>query len=173
MFAMQLGVSCVCSTAYRQMSWMASHTFESLMPIECKSLPTPEGKDRDEREYVFSAQSSSGGIQRFKAGHHGSKHNLGVAYVQRETRGFWKTRIADWGSPSGRTHSPSASAFRFAQLTHQLGTFSSSQSISAEAQHPTAHMLWHGVNAIATTLVTHRPFPYQSNRLGPSRSAPH
>ena len=40
------------------------HTdFDSLMPIECKRLPTPKGDDRDEREYVFSEHTSTGGIQ--------------------------------------------------------------------------------------------------------------
>jgi hypothetical protein len=75
------------------------HTdFDSLMPIECKRLPTPHGKDRDVREYVISRYSSTGGIQRFKAGHHGSIHRFGamIAYVQQETRMFWRTQIAEW-----------------------------------------------------------------------------
>lgn len=51
--------------------------FDSLMPIECKRLPTPPGKDRDEREYVFNQNASTGGIQRFKDGHHGAVHLIG------------------------------------------------------------------------------------------------
>lgn len=72
--------------------------FDSLLPIECKRLPTPKDKDRDEREYVFNRHASTGGIQRFKAGHHGASHKLGamIAYVQQETCMFWITRIADW-----------------------------------------------------------------------------
>jgi len=75
------------------------HTeFDSIMPIECKRLPTPDGSDRDEREYVISRYSSTGGIQRFKEGHHGSAHTFGamIGYVQEETVGFWNTRIAEW-----------------------------------------------------------------------------
>jgi hypothetical protein len=75
------------------------HTdFDMLMPIECKRLPIPKGKERDEREYVISRYSSTGGIQRFKAGHHGSIHRFGamIAYVQQETRMFWRTQIAEW-----------------------------------------------------------------------------
>jgi hypothetical protein len=75
------------------------HTeFESLMPIECKRLPIPAGKDRDEREYVVSQYSSTGGIQRFKAGHHGATYTLGamIAYVQGETTTVWDTRVAGW-----------------------------------------------------------------------------
>ena len=75
------------------------HTdFDMLMPIECKRLPIPKGKDRDAREYVISRYNSTGGIQRFKAGHHGSIHNFGamIAYVQQETRMFWRTQIAEW-----------------------------------------------------------------------------
>lgn len=72
--------------------------FNTLLPIECKRLPTPTGKDRDEREYVFSQHSSTGGIQRFKAGHHGAGHAHGamIAYVQQETSGFWSRKVAEW-----------------------------------------------------------------------------
>ncbi len=72
--------------------------FESLMPIECKRLPTPQGNDRDEREYVVSQYSSTGGIQRFKAGQHGAAHKLGgmIAYVQEETRTYWIGRVTQW-----------------------------------------------------------------------------
>ena len=72
--------------------------FDALVPIECKRLPTPKGKDRDEREYVFSRYSTTGGMQRFKAGHHGSAHRLGamIAYVQDETAADWDRRIAGW-----------------------------------------------------------------------------
>lgn len=72
--------------------------FDTMLPIECKRLPTPKGKDRDEREYVASKKSSTGGIQRFKAGHHGGNHTLAamIAYVQDETSIIWQDRIACW-----------------------------------------------------------------------------
>jgi hypothetical protein len=72
--------------------------FDPLLPIECKRLPTPKGKERDEREYVFNRNASTGGIQRFKAGHHGAAHKLGamIAYVQQETCKFWSVRITEW-----------------------------------------------------------------------------
>jgi hypothetical protein len=75
------------------------HTdFDSLMPIECKRLPTPKDKGRDEREYVISRYSSTGGIQRFKAGHHGATHAFGamIGYVQEETTAAWDKSIAGW-----------------------------------------------------------------------------
>jgi hypothetical protein len=75
------------------------HTeFDSLMPIECKRLPTPQGNGRDEREYVISRYSSTGGIQRFKAGHHASTHTFGamIGYVQEGTTAVWETRVAGW-----------------------------------------------------------------------------
>jgi len=46
------------------------------MPIECKRLPTPKGDDRDEREYVFSEHTSTGGIQ--------------------ATTAFWDESVAKW-----------------------------------------------------------------------------
>lgn len=72
--------------------------FDALLPIECKRLPTPKGKDRDEREYVFSENSSTGGIQRFKQGNHGANHSLGamIGYIQQETISFWSSRVSDW-----------------------------------------------------------------------------
>jgi hypothetical protein len=72
--------------------------FDALLPIECKRLPTPKDKDRDEREYVFNKHASTGGIQRFKAGHHGAGHKLGamIGYVQHGTCSSWTTRVAEW-----------------------------------------------------------------------------
>lgn len=72
--------------------------FDTLLPIECKRLPTPAGARRDDREYVFNQHASTGGIQRFKAGHHGAGHRLGamIGYVQAETCAFWNTRVTEW-----------------------------------------------------------------------------
>jgi hypothetical protein len=72
--------------------------FDTLLPIECKRLPTPLGTDRDEREYVFSQHTSTGGIQRYKAGHHAAKHELAamVGYIQYDTCEFWNHRVSEW-----------------------------------------------------------------------------
>lgn len=75
------------------------HTqFQSLLPIECKRLPTPQRKDRDEREYVVTKHGSTGGIHRFKFGHHGAAHRLGamIAYVQEMTFSHWLGRVNGW-----------------------------------------------------------------------------
>lgn len=72
--------------------------FDALLPIECKRLPTPTGADRDEREYVFSRHSSTGGVQRFKDGHHGAIHKLGgmIGYIQKDTCKHWSSQVAKW-----------------------------------------------------------------------------
>lgn len=75
------------------------HTiFDTILPIECKRLPTPSGADRDPREYVFSQHASTGGIQRFKCGLHGAAHNLGamIGYVQEGTSDSWRNKVAEW-----------------------------------------------------------------------------
>ena len=85
------------------------HTdFDTLIPIECKRLPTPMDKDRDEREYVISRYSTTGGIQRFKAGYHGATHDLGamIGYVQDETVKEWDERIAGWINELANNHEP-------------------------------------------------------------------
>lgn len=72
--------------------------FELILPIECKRLPTPTGRKRDPREYLFSSLSTTGGVQRFKAGHHGSKQDLCamIAYVQAEDIPAWHIRVNGW-----------------------------------------------------------------------------
>lgn len=82
------------------------YDFQTLLPIECKRLPTPKDKKRDEREYVFSGVTSTGGIQRFKAGHHGAKHVLAamIGYVQENNTAFWHSRVTKWIEELGRTN---------------------------------------------------------------------
>jgi hypothetical protein len=72
--------------------------FNSLFPIECKRLPTPQGKDRDEREYVFTKKSTTGGVQRFKFGLHGSTHEFAamIGYVQEKDFDHWLFAINGW-----------------------------------------------------------------------------
>lgn len=81
--------------------WIAGREYSeyrAFLPIECKRLPTPNGKDRDEREYAFSQFSSTGGIQRFKAGHHGAAHARAVmiGYVQDRDISFWRAQLDVW-----------------------------------------------------------------------------
>lgn len=72
--------------------------FEALFPIECKRLPTPKGKDRDEREYVTNKFGTTGGIQRFKFGHHGATHTFMamIAYVQEDSFSYWFNQVNGW-----------------------------------------------------------------------------
>lgn len=72
--------------------------YDVLLPIECKRLPTPKEKDRDEREYVTTEPSSSGGIQRFKLGAHGAKHPVAaiIGYVQSNTHEYWFDQVNGW-----------------------------------------------------------------------------
>jgi hypothetical protein len=81
--------------------WIAGREYSeyrTVLPIECKRLPTPTSKDRDEREYLFSRFSSAGGIQRFKAGHHGAAHAQAamIGYVQDRDISFWRRQLDAW-----------------------------------------------------------------------------
>lgn len=81
--------------------WIAGREYteyQTLLPIECKRLPTPIGTDRDEREYLFSRFSSTGGIQRFKAGHHGAAHVRAamIGYVQARDIVHWHAQTDSW-----------------------------------------------------------------------------
>jgi hypothetical protein len=72
--------------------------FDYFLPIECKRLPTPTGDRRDEREYVFNGNSSTGGIHRFKMGRHGAGCSVGVmiGYVQQESVAHWHETTSRW-----------------------------------------------------------------------------
>lgn len=72
--------------------------YEPLIPIECKRLPIPPDATRDEREYLYSAHSSTGGVQRFKAGHHGAAHTTGamIGYIQSSDVDFWNAKMRAW-----------------------------------------------------------------------------
>jgi hypothetical protein len=75
------------------------HThFDSLFPIECKRLPTPTEKNRDEREYVITENATAGGIQRFKSGLHGGMHDFAamIAFVQAKSFIHWTNQINSW-----------------------------------------------------------------------------
>jgi hypothetical protein len=77
------------------------HTdFDALLPIECKRLPTPRESDREEREYVFTENSTSGGIQRFKEGAHGAGHSRGamIGYIQDGSVSSWADTVSAWVS---------------------------------------------------------------------------
>jgi hypothetical protein len=75
------------------------HTqFDALLPIECKRLPTPPENDREEQEYVFTRNSTTGGIQRFKSGLHGASHSIAgmIGYIQSGTDEEWQKQISKW-----------------------------------------------------------------------------
>lgn len=78
--------------------------FDALFPIECKRLPTPDETDRDHREYVITEPGTTGGIQRFKFGHHGASHNFGamIAYVQKDSGTNWLPTVNGWLSELAR-----------------------------------------------------------------------
>lgn len=72
--------------------------YEPVLVIECKRLPAAS-PDR-EREYVTGTEPNkiSGGIQRFKLGLHGAKHDLAamVGYIQNRTGQHWYLKINSW-----------------------------------------------------------------------------
>lgn len=72
--------------------------FDALLPIECKRLPTPTGDRREKREYLFTRASTTGGVQRFKAGHHGAAHSSAVmiGYIQKGGVSDWLARVDRW-----------------------------------------------------------------------------
>ncbi|TWI29514.1 hypothetical protein IQ26_05096 [Mesorhizobium tianshanense] len=108
--------------------WIAGREYSeyrTLLPIECKRLPTPNGKDRDEREYVFSQFSSTGGIQRFKAGHHAAAHIRAamIGYVQARDIPFWRTQLDTWIDGLAATPVQGwSSADKLALATHHSAT---------------------------------------------------
>jgi hypothetical protein len=73
--------------------------FDTLVPFECKRLPTPTDRDRDEREYVVTRPGlTAGGIQRFKIGAHGSEHLLAgmIGFIQEGDALHWHAQVNRW-----------------------------------------------------------------------------
>lgn len=72
--------------------------YDPILVLEGKRLPAPSS-DR-EKEYVTGTKPNkiSGGIQRFKLGLHGAKHNLAVmiGYLQSHTNRHWYAKINSW-----------------------------------------------------------------------------
>lgn len=70
--------------------------YDPILVIEGKRLPTPS-KPR-EREYVTGGEKRSGGIQRFKLGLHGGRHETAIiiGYLQRGSANEWHSRINAW-----------------------------------------------------------------------------
>lgn len=52
----------------------------------------------DEREYLISQYTSTGGVQRFKAGHHGAAHSRAamIGYIQDGDVYHWVRQIDAW-----------------------------------------------------------------------------
>lgn len=71
--------------------------YDPFLVFEGKRLPPPRNGGR-EREYVTGGEAKCGGIQRFKLGLHGSKHEIAalIGYVQRDELATWFERINIW-----------------------------------------------------------------------------
>jgi len=70
--------------------------YEPFLLIEGKRLPAPSAER--EREHVTGGPKTTGGIQRFKLGVYGSKHDTAVlvGYMQREDGEYWWSTINGW-----------------------------------------------------------------------------
>jgi len=72
--------------------------YDPVLVIECKRIPAPSKKR--EKEYVtgVKADETTGGIQRFKLGHHGARLNMVamIGYVQADTPSHWLEEINAW-----------------------------------------------------------------------------
>lgn len=95
---------------------------DTLLPVECKRLPTP--KNRDEREYVFTAPKRQGGIQRFKHGLHAAGHDFAamIGYVQANTSAHWLEQVNGWISDLANSSGPLWSLADRLQLSTTTGS---------------------------------------------------
>lgn len=83
---------------------VAYSKYQPIIVIEGKRLPAPT-KSR-EREYVTGGESVTGGIQRFKLGVHGKKHETVIilGYIQKKSLQAWYSHINVWISELTETH---------------------------------------------------------------------
>lgn len=111
--------------------------YQMLLPIECKRLPTPTGHERDEREYLYSRFSTTGGVQRFKAGHHGSSHGRAamIAYVQERDIPSWAVQLDEW---TERLESDAVEGWSVADKLKLVEHCTASRTASLKSNHPRA-----------------------------------
>lgn len=95
--------------------------YNTLLPMECKRLPTPRGHERDEREYLYSQYKTTGGVQRFKAGHHASLHSKAamIGYVQQHDIVHWAEQTDQWIDQLEAAKQPGWRASDKLALAHQ------------------------------------------------------
>ncbi len=124
---------------------------EGLYGIEAKRLPTPNnGSEIREREYVVGrwdqrevdSKSISGGIERFKEGHHSPDLNRSaiIAFVQGEGFPHWTSQIDNWINEMIQTpllshHAPWEDSDRLRPL-QQLPQMAEFQSVSLRHSKP-------------------------------------
>jgi len=111
--------------------------FDALFPIECKRLPTPKGRNRDQREYVTNEPGTTGGIQRFKLGYHGAAHKFAamIAYVQDQTLSYWMIKVNCWIRELAKGQ---GSAWSEADMLQQLGENLASDISMLKSEHQRA-----------------------------------
>ena len=72
--------------------------YDPVLVLEGKRIPAPSSHGK--KEYVTgpTPEKISGGIQRFKLGLHGAKHNLAlmIGYLQNNTTRYWYVKINSW-----------------------------------------------------------------------------
>lgn len=127
--------------------------YDPILVIEGKRLPAPSS-DR-EKEYVTGGkEETSGGIQRFKLGFHGAKHETVamVGYVQNHSLRHWHKQINTWISELADGITQDSCAWHESE---KLGMFeedlqknvASSQSVHSRSGHVSSnriiiHHLW-------------------------------
>jgi hypothetical protein len=72
--------------------------YDPVLVIECKRLPAPSSERKKEYVTGQSPNKITGGIQRFKLGLHGAKHDLAamVGYIQDQIDEGWIDTINKW-----------------------------------------------------------------------------
>lgn len=78
---------------------MVLHTiYDPFLVFEGKRLPPPAGQPLRVKEYLTGGAQRSGGMQRFKLGLHGAKHEVAalIGYVQQDTVTAWFNEINGW-----------------------------------------------------------------------------
>ena len=139
------------------------HTiYDPILVIEGKRLPAPSS-DR-EKEYVTGGkEQTSGGIQRFKLGLYGAKHETAamVGYVQDHSLCHWHKQINTWISELARGITQDSCAWSENEKLGLLEEDSRKNIASARSVHSRSgrvstnriiiHHLWIAMNTMSTS----------------------
>jgi len=113
-----------------------STRYNPIIVFECKRLPTPSHSR--EKEYVTGGtKHKKGGIQRFKLGLHGAKHDIAamIGYLQEGSASDWHDKVNKWIAELSSGTIPDVCLWNISEMLDKLEVDSSKGIANCRSTH--------------------------------------